>query len=62
MSNNNLELPNLYKTLETATQELTAFVSCAKGDERPIQSLVDAAEETLVDLKIILRRLKSEMK
>jgi hypothetical protein len=43
-------LPDLYKTLDDATEELGAFLSLARGGEAPLESLTQAAEKTVQDL------------
>ncbi|MDA0822369.1 MAG: hypothetical protein O3C28_08095 [Proteobacteria bacterium] len=43
-------LPNLYKTLDDATEELGAFLSLARGGEAPLESLTQAAAKTVQEL------------
>ena len=43
-------LADLKRTLSNATEALAAFISTARSDERPIASLIEAAEKALPDL------------
>ncbi len=43
-------LVDLRKTLADATEVMAAFISTGRSDERPIASLMEAAEKTLPDL------------
>jgi hypothetical protein len=43
-------LPDLYKTLDDATEELGTFLSLARGGEAPLESLTQATEKTVQDL------------
>ena len=50
MSEDLTGLAELHKTLEDASQVIAAFISIGRSGEAPIDSLLTAADQALVDL------------